>query len=191
MSIFTTHFRIFAVSFLSLIAISFLAFVSVASAATLSLSPFRSSVTVNEIFSVDILLDTVDAETDGIDIKYLNFDPTLLEVQQVVPGTLYPSTQSNSYDNEVGTINFAQVTSGGSTYNGSGTLATVTFKALSTGKAEVSFDFEEGNTRDTNVASAGIDVLTDADGGTYRIGSGVGFFSRIIDFFLNLFAFSS
>ena len=187
----TTYFRVFAIGFLASLVIACLTFAFTANAATLSLFPSKSSVLIEETFSVDILLDTTGANTDGIDIKYLNFNPTLLEVVQVLPGTLYPSTQVNTFDNTAGTINFSQITTGGSTYNGSGTLATITFKTLSAGKAALSFDFELDNTRDTNIASVGVDVLTDADGGSYKIRSGEGFFARIIDFFRNLFSFSS
>jgi hypothetical protein len=191
MSISTKYFRIFTISFLLVIAIAFLAFALTANAATLSLSPSKSSVPVGEIFNVDILLDTADDDTDGVNIKYLNFDPTLLEVQKVFPGTLYPLTQSNTYDNASGTINFSQITTGGSTYSGSGTLATITFLAKSAGSAVLSFDFEPDNTRNTNVASAGVAVLTDALGGVYKIRGDEGFFSWIINFFLNLFSISS
>lgn len=187
--IYTKYFHAFVT--ISAGIISYLAFAYSANAATLSLSPSKSSVQVGEVFSVDIVLDTEGAATDGVDIRYLNFDPTLLEVQQVVPGTLYPSTQSNYFDNTAGIINFSQITTGGSTYNGSGTLATIEFKANASGKAEVSFNFEPGSNIDTNVASgAGADILTDADGGIYKIESGVGFFSLIINFFRNLFSFS-
>lgn len=187
----TTCFRVFATGLLLAIGIAYFTFASTANAATLSLSPLKSSVLIGGTFNVDIYLDTTGANTDGIDIKYLNFNPALLEVQQILPGTLYPSTQVNNFDNAAGTINFSQITTGGSTYNGSGTLATITFKAIATGKATLTFDFELDNTTDTNVASAGVDVLMDADGGSYKIRSGEGFFARIIDFFRNLFSFSS
>jgi hypothetical protein len=185
----TIYFRVFMISLL--IAIAYLAFASIANAATLSLSPPKGSVIVGETFSVDILLDTTEVNTDGVDIRYLNFDPELLEVEQIQPGTLLSNTMSKNADNTIGTINFSQVTTAGSAYNGSGVLATITFLAKSKGKAILAFDFELDNTRDTNVASAGKDVLTDANGGIYKIRNGRGFFAQIIDFFRNLFSFSS
>jgi hypothetical protein len=158
-------------------------------AATLSITPSKSSFQISDIFTVEIILDTEESATDGVDIRYLNFDPALLEVQEIQPGTLYSSTQLNRFDNAEGTINFSQVTAGGNSFTGSGTLATITFKALAKGKAELSFDFTDGGTTDTNVASAGVDVLTAAAGGSYRVGSGIGFITRIGDFFRNLFSF--
>jgi hypothetical protein len=162
-----------------------------AQAATLSASPVEGPITIGDTFTVEILLDTEGENTDGVDIKYLNFDPDLLEVQEVVSGTLYPSTQVNEFDNTVGTINFAQVTTAKSKYNGSGVLATITFLVKSKSrKATLDFDFELGNTIDTNVASGGTDVLTSVENGMYKLGSSQGFWSSIIEFFRNLFTSS-
>jgi len=145
-------------------------------AATLSLSPSSGSYTVGDTFEVQIILDTQGAETDGVDIHYLNYDPSLLEVQdadtgqagiQISPGTLYSNTPLNSVDSVNGLIDFSQTTAGGSTYNGSGVLATITFKVLSQGTANVTFDFTSGETTDTNVASSGQDVLTSVADGNY------------------------
>jgi len=152
-------------------------------AATLSLSPSSGSYTVGDTFEVQIVLDTQGTETDGVDIHYLNYDPSLLEVQdanteqtgiQISPGTLYSNTPINSVDTVNGRIDFSQTTAGGSTYNGSGVLATVTFKVLSGGTANVTFDFTLGETTDTNVASSGEDVLTSVTNGSYTLSSGNG-----------------
>jgi len=149
-------------------------------AATLSLSPSSGSYTVGDTFEVQIVLDTQGTETDGVDIHYLNYDPSLLEVQdanteqtgiQISPGTLYSNTPVNSVDTVNGRIDFSQTTAGGSTYNGSGVLATITFKVLSGGTANVTFDFTLGETTDTNVASSGEDVLTSVTNGSYTLNS--------------------
>lgn len=170
----------------------------VAHAATLSISPHEKSVPIGDVFTVDIILDTEGSATDGVDIHYLRFDPILLEVQdavtrkegiQIQTGSIYTSTKINSVDNIQGTIDFTKITIGGETFTGSDTLATVTFKALTPGTAELIFDFTAGNTRDTNVASAGLDVLRSADGGSYKLGGGNGIISWIGNFFKKLFSF--
>jgi hypothetical protein len=136
-------------------------------AATLSLSPSTGEHSVDEEFTVDILLNTESTATDGVDIHYLNFDATKLEAQSVTAGSLYSSTPVNTIDNTNGRIDFSQITSGGTTYNGSGTLATVTFKVIAEGSAPLSFSYTSGQTSDCNVASNGSDVLSSATGASF------------------------
>jgi len=144
-----------------------------ASAATLSLSPSFKSVDPGETFTVDILLDTEGEAIDGADITYLKYDQAILQVEKVTPGSLMAMTLSNTASN--GQIQFSQVINGGGVrYNGKGTLATITFKALSGGKAEVKFDFIKGDTRDTNVAGNQTDLLAAVTNGSYSV-SGAGF----------------
>ena len=50
-------------------------------AATLSLSPASGNYSVGNIFTVNILLNTQGQAIDGVDIRYLNYSPTYLEVQ--------------------------------------------------------------------------------------------------------------
>lgn len=149
-----------------------------ASAATLTLSPASRTVNVGDTFSVDVLLDTQGQNVDGVDLQALNYNPYYLQVQdadgstagtQIQPGTLMPSTLANSVDTTNGKIVFSQVSNAGSTYSGSGKLATVTFKALVAGNANVTFDYTQGATTDTNVASAGNDILSAVTNGQYAI----------------------
>lgn len=140
-----------------------------ASAATLSLSPSAKTIAVGETFTVDIMLDTQGVAVDGVDIQTLNYNPSNLQVvgTQITPGSLMSDTVINRVDN--GKITFAQITTGGATYTGSGKLATVTFKALTSVNANVTFSFSGGSSLDTNVASAGTDVLTSVVDGLYTI----------------------
>jgi len=147
----------------------FLPFLS--KAATLSLSPFSGNYKVGETFKVFVILDTEGVETDGVDIYYLNFPPSLLQVEKVEPGNLYSETVTNSVDNLNGKIDFSQVSSGGTTFKGSGTLAIITFKVLAEGTANVYFDFTPGDTKDCNVSSQGIDVLSKVENANYNLGS--------------------
>src|SRR3989344_3413079 len=142
---------LFSIAFLS---VGFLT----ADAATLSLAPSSTSTTVGSIFSVNILLNTQGTSTNGVDIRYLNFPASLLEVQydggasdvQIAAGTLMALTPANIANNSTGQIEFSQIAYGNS-FNGNGTLATVRFKALMAGTANVSFNFTIGSTTDTNV----------------------------------------
>ena len=149
-----------------------------AGAATLSLSPSSGSFNVGDIISAQIILDTQGQPADGVDIRYLNYNPALLEAQdedatqvgvQIAPGGLMPSTAANNVDASAGKIAFSQITSGNATFAGSGVLATVRFKAVAAGVANTAFDSVPGNTSDTNVASGGVDILTSALGGSYQL----------------------
>lgn len=149
-------------------------------AATLTLSPATGTFAPSDIFSVSILLDTEGATTSGVDIRYLNFDPVLFEVQdddtsvsgvQITPGSLMALTQVNAVNSATGRIEFSQVPSGGGTFTGSGTLATVRFRVVTTGTAAVNFDFTVGSTTDTNVASTGVDILSAVTNGSYTLSS--------------------
>lgn len=155
-----------------------------ASAATLSLSPSAASVAGGDIFSVHVLLDTQGVSVDGVDLTYLRYDPALLAVQdddasadgvQITSGTLMPNTLVNTADATSGRIAFSQaVQMGSASYAGSGTLATVRFRALAQGNVSVTIDFTRNNTTDTNIAAEGADVLTAVTNGLYVIsGQGV------------------
>jgi hypothetical protein len=147
--------------------------------AVLSLSPSSNTINgTNQTFTVNIMLDTQGTAIDGVDIFYLRFNPAVLTIvdsntsvtgTQISPGTLMPVTASNSADNVAGTLVFSQTVSGGSTFTGSGILGTITFKTLSLGTSNVTFDFNAGLTNDTNVASAGADILLSVTNGVYKV----------------------
>jgi hypothetical protein len=148
--------------------------------ATLSLDPATRELAVGDVFTVDVLLDTGGYDTDGVDVRYLRYNPNILEVQdsdpgtegvQIQPGSLYPSTTGNHVDPANGSIYFSQITTGGSTFNSAGVLATITFTVIGSGPTDLMFDFIPGDTTDTNVAaltpSGAQDVLTKASGAQF------------------------
>ncbi len=147
---------------------SFVVFSRYTLAANLSITSAASNYQIGDIFNVIISLDTNGSTTDGVDIHYLHYNPTILEVQdsdtgtsgvQILPGTLLANTLTNSVDSTNGLIDFSQISSGGADFNGSGTLATISFKALAAGTTTLSFDFALASTTDCNVASQGSDIL--------------------------------
>ncbi len=159
-----------------------LSLASTVGAATLSISPASGTYSSGGTFTVNVVLDTTGAQIDGVDLRYLNFNPNVLQVVdsnggqsgvQVAPGTLMPSTLSNTVDNSNGRITFSQIVAGGQHYSGSGTLLTITFQAVSGGTGTLTFDAASGATTDSNVASNGADVLTSATGATFSISGAV------------------
>jgi hypothetical protein len=156
-------------------------FIKTASAATLGISPSSGSFTAGQNFTVNINLDSTGQTVDGVDLFYLKYNPAILEVQdasatasgvQIQAGSLLPQTLTNTVDTANGRIAFSQVTTGGTTYTGSGILATITFKAKANGTASVAFDFTSGSTQDTNVAGGGVDRLTTVTNGSFVVTGG-------------------
>src|SRR3989344_3050449 len=144
--------------------------------AALSLSPSSTSVNVNNTFTVNILLNTGGQSDYGVDVNKLRFNPAVFQVVdadagtsgvQISPGSLMALTIINNIDNTAGTIQFSQLATPGSTYSGSGTVATVTFRAISAGSSNATFDFSLGSGTDSNVAGLGGDLLASVGSGSY------------------------
>jgi hypothetical protein len=146
--------------------------------AQLSLNPQTKTIKSGETFAVDIILNTSDKQIDGVDIYSLHYDPSLMEVIddmpdqsgiQIKPGTILEVNAANIVEPKNGSIKFSQVTTGGSHYVGSGVLATIHFKALTSGTAYLKFDFIRGETTDSNAAYHGKDQLSQVVDGIYTI----------------------
>jgi len=144
--------------------------------AVLSLSPSSTLVSVNNTFTVNILLNTGGQSAYGVDVNKLRFNPAVFQVVdadagtsgvQISPGSLMALTIINNIDNTAGTIQFSQIATPGSTYSGSGTVATVTFRAISAGSSSATFDFSLGSGTDSNVAGLGGDLLASVGSGSY------------------------
>lgn len=164
-----------------IIALAFLTLPLGASAATLSVSPSTQTVGVGDTFTVSVRLDTQGSSIDGVDLRYLNFNPSILQVVdantstagvQIAQGSLMPLTLLNSVDAGAGRVAFSQVVAGGTKYSGSGTLASITFKALAAGTAAVTFSYTPGNTTDSNIAASGGDILNAVINGSYTVRGG-------------------
>jgi len=151
-------------------------------AATLSVSPASGNYQVGNTFNVSIILDTQAVNSHGVDIHYLNYNPALLEIQdaatttgiQISAGSLFFNTQVNSVNASLGQIDFSQLTTDSEVYNGSGTLATITFRVLAAGTASLTFNYSQIATTDCNVASNGQDILSSVTNGNYTLTSASG-----------------
>jgi hypothetical protein len=162
-------------------AILVFSYAKAAAAATLNFNPTSGSFTAGQTFTVDVNLDTAGAAIDGVDLYKVHFSPSILQVKdmdtgtsgvQITEGTLFSQTLTNSADNSAGTITFSQLTTGGTTYTGSGKLATITFVATANGTSPVTFDFTLGSTSDTNVAGGKVDKLTSVNSASFTVTGG-------------------
>jgi len=136
-------------------------------AATLEFSPATGSHTTGTAFNVEIKVNTGGQDTTSTDAVIV-FDNQLLSVDNVTYGSFY-STVLHSEQNSKLYIS-GMVDSAGTVKNGTGTLATVSFKGLTAGTAALSFECEAGRTDDSNVSKNDVDstdildcaALTDA-----------------------------
>lgn len=150
-----------------------------AAGGTLSLSPAAGTFNQGCSFSLNILLDTGGAQSDGTDAILL-YDSTRFTATAINNGTIYSDYPGDVIDTQNGKVTVSGLASISSPFTGSGTLATVDFTVISNapaGATKVSFDFDpndKAKTTDSNVVERGTvtDILSQVNNGTYTIGSG-------------------
>lgn len=158
-----------------------LSFITPALASTLSLSPASGTFNKSCAFSLDVLLDTQGAPTDGTD-AYINFDSSRFTMNSIdTTGKIYPEYPGSGIDSQnANRILISGLASQGSPYSGSGKLAIINFTVkdtAQTGLSQITFDFDTNNknsTIDSNVVKSGdsTETLTSVNNGSYTIGSG-------------------
>lgn len=150
-------------------------------AATLSLSPSSGTFNQGCSVSLNILLDTQGASTDGVDAILL-YDTTRFTATKITNGTIYSEYPGNIIEAQAGRVIVSGSASAASPFSGSGVLAKVDFSVLPqapVGAAQIKFDFDAADrtkTTDSNVAERNnvTDVLAAVVDGNYTIGSGTG-----------------
>ena len=119
------------------------------SSISLSLNPLTGKFPADKEFSVAIVLSTGQKPTVGAD-AILEYDPEKLEIVAVVPGEIfdfYPLLKT-----EEKKVLISAVSQGKKTFSGQGILAQLTLKGKNPGEAKLRFNFEKGETIDSNVA---------------------------------------
>jgi hypothetical protein len=139
------------------------------SAASLTLTSQSNSYKIGEMFSVGVYLNTEGVGISGVDLE-LTYPSSLLEVvdsdlsvagTQIIPGTLMTNNQINTASN--GRVRYAQIIYAGIpdyTSTAPELFATMQFRVLASGVAPITILHTLGNTRDSNVANTGKDILT-------------------------------
>lgn len=160
---------------LSLAAVSlivFFVFVPIkVDAALFTLDPQSRTVAPGELFSVDVKIDTQNEAATSADVL-LDFNAAILEPSAIIPGSFFPQNFK--------TTSASQIYIGGSVQNatetriGAGILATINFKAVGIGTANVSFDCNPGQTADSNITkddrnASDILVCTQLVNGLYTV----------------------
>jgi hypothetical protein len=132
----------------------FLLLPGVVNAATLEFSPTSGNHTTNTSFDVEVKVDTGSEETTSTDAVII-FDNELISVDTVEYGSFYSTVLHSEQNNKL--YISGMVDSPTDVVTGTGVLATVTFKTLTAGTAELSFDCTSGKTDDSNISKNDLD----------------------------------
>jgi len=146
-------------------------------AATLSLSPVSGTYTIGDEFSVNVYLNTESIDIAAVDLE-LTYPADLLSVVdnnssqngvQIMPGSLMPEVPLNIIENNK--VRFAQLAYAGQPFsnNEPQLFATISFRAIASGIAPLTILHTLGNTRDSNVAVNGTDILSGVTNASFSI----------------------
>lgn len=173
----TTKLPVFLISLVTLLVMPVSVF---AGNATLSLSPSTGTFNKGCTYTIDVVLDTGGAQTDGTD-AIIKFDQSIFNVNSTLkPGTIYSDYPGNNVDSTNGKITISGLASVSSPFSGKGTLGSFTFTVKDTAPTaatQMTFDFDASNkakTSDSNVVERGTvaEVLNSVVNGSYTIGAG-------------------
>ncbi|MBI5018992.1 hypothetical protein HZB58_01840 [Candidatus Gottesmanbacteria bacterium] len=143
-----------------------------APATTLTLTPTTLNKAVGEEFTLEVRMDTAGNQIVAVDLK-LSFDPAKLEAEWIHNGTMFPNILSSGTVGN-GTISMALGATNTTTpISGTGTVATIKFKALAATTSPVAVRF----TADTFVGAlneGSTNALTSTIPATITIGGAGG-----------------
>jgi len=108
--------------------------------ASISVSPATAAVSVGDSFTIDIVIDPAVESVESAQ-AHLEFDPSVLEVQQITGSGVLPIELMSSYNNTLGQIAYSAATFGAAA-SAPFTLATVQMRALSeSALTQIAFTF--------------------------------------------------
>lgn len=110
-------------------------------AATLKFDKTTVTTDLNQTIDLQVVIDAASDQILGVD-SYIVYDPQYFEPQNVANGTYFPTVLNNIFS---GKVYIAGIVNDPSTFKtGSGTLATITFKALKNGSGNITFYCVDG-----------------------------------------------
>ena len=142
-----------------------------ASTVSMYISPTLHIANVGDTFALTIMIDSGAQQLDAAQV-YLNFDPALLEVVSLTGSGAFSLEFQKTFDNAVGTIDYAAFTLFGTLPSGTFNLATVQMRGKApTAGTPVSFSFV--TPRKTKATFSGQEmVLNVTDGVVMILGAG-------------------
>lgn len=147
--------------------------ITYAANASFSFSPVSGSFAVGDVFDIKVLINTAGTAVLGADI-YFNYPADTISLVSITEGNIFDQYIGKEIDNNAGSASLSGIKNSTPYYSGSDTFATLRFKALKQGTANVDFKFTLGKTTDTNIVEGEKDILTQVTNGSYTISSGAG-----------------
>jgi len=139
-------------------------------AASFSFDKNSYSVSTEQTVQVQININAQTDQINGADV-YINYDNSFLSVESVSAGSFFPTVT-----NDIGTAGkiyiAGLVDDPASPKTGSGTLATITFKGLKDGTANLSFDCNNSKIVKNDVNATNILQCSSTDKAIVSVGSG-------------------
>jgi parallel beta-helix repeat protein len=120
---------------------------------TLSMSPATGSYRVSQSFTVTIQGDSGGLALNGTDMV-IHYDPLVLSVTSITPGTIFPSTPVHANDPSIGEIHISSNATSQPIVV-SGTLATIQFTVIGSGQTNVTFDYNSSSNARSDMSQSG------------------------------------
>lgn len=118
-------------------------------AATLQFDPATVTTTSGQSFDLKINVNAGSDQITSVD-AFILYNSSLFEVSSISDDTFFPTVSKDS--SQAGKVYVAAMVSDPATSKtGSGTIATVKFRAKADGSADITFDCTQGLTTDSNV----------------------------------------
>jgi hypothetical protein len=134
----------------------------------LTMAPPTVNTSPNQTFTVSLNMNTGGDNVSAVDL-HVAFDPTKVQAQSVTAGTMLPVVLvAGAFDNTAGTATITLGSQPTTPANGSGTVATITFKAIASGSTSVNYAV---TTQTASVGKTG-NTLNSAAGSAITISSG-------------------
>lgn len=130
---------------------------------TLFTSPSSLSVIKGESFTVDLDLNAQSENVTGVDLVF-NYDKNFLKVNSIIPRGFLTKVAKKNDDND-GRISIILTADSGSYVNGSGSLVSINFTALSSGKTTLDF----GSSSQVSTIGNVINILSSSIGATISV----------------------
>lgn len=118
----------------------------------LSMQPSQATVAQNDTFTIDINMDAKTQQVTAASVL-VNFDPIRVQAISVQKGSFLPVSLTNEATSS-GTVSFDYGANPGTPASGTGTLATVTFKALTTTIVPSQINFDSTQTQVAAIGSS-------------------------------------